>query len=152
MLAELVLRNTATVFEGFGQQIDVLPVRLTHREDGAEIHGALWLGQYERVLARQLELRGRGFVGQVAVAGHRREPLACVALVNTRLHGKLAGGNWTRFCQRREQAESIADRRQCAHLLRGQVAEYFEGESLDDLHVQSCSRGGHRLTVTPNTG
>ena len=69
--------------------------------------------------------------------------------MNSRLHGKLAGGNWTRFCQRREQAESIADRRQCAHLLRGQVAEYFEGETLDDLHVQSCSRGGHRLTALP---
>ena len=66
-------------------------------------------------------------VDHVAVTRHRRQPLANVALLQSRSLRKVCGGNRAEFGQRLEQPEAIGDRAERSHLLGCEVAEDFAG-------------------------
>src|SRR5262249_10252146 len=89
----------------------------------------------ELLLGRHAEALGRVLVADVAVAGHRREPLASVALVDPGPGRQLLARDRPDPGQRPEEAEPVRDRAERPHVLRGQVSDGFGCELLDLLPV-----------------
>src|SRR6266542_2256945 len=146
-IAKFGLRDPAAMQEGLGQLVDMPPRRFAHAEHRAEVEGTVGVGQHERVLGRESEPSRLGVVLQVAVACHRGQPLAGVALVESGARGELGRGDRDDLGQCLPQTQPVADSGKRPHLLGRDIAEDLEGETLDDFHVQLGNGSGHRVNL-----
>ncbi|MFN8514131.1 MAG: hypothetical protein U0841_16405 [Chloroflexia bacterium] len=135
------LRHPAARLEGLGEQIEIGVVGLEHREGAGEIEGAVGVGQDEGVLRRQAELLRAVVVGEIAVAGHRAEPFARVALGDAGAGGERGAGGRAALDEVLPQAEAIGHGAERAHLGGGDVAQDLERERAGLLHVEYTSCG-----------
>jgi hypothetical protein len=67
------------------QKIDIRPSGWRHAEQACEVDGTVMVRQAKGMLGWKAEALADVVVGDIAVAGHRREPLPGVALLDSRL-------------------------------------------------------------------
>jgi len=107
-----------------------------HPEHAAQVEVAVGIGQAEGVLGGQREALRGIVVGDIAVAGHRRQPLACVPLVDVRPARERGARQRACLGEDAKEAEAITGHSERPHINGDPVTGALCREVMRLLHIE----------------